>query len=116
MRPIYATNGEWVAFVHGGFLYDTCGEWVGWLEGRDVYTRDGEYVGVVSEDGRILRKRVRWRRPLRTPPPAPTKVRPPAMVPLAPMFAELPWGVVDVFMEDPDIFRHISELKPDWEG
>jgi hypothetical protein len=32
------------------------------------------------------------------------------------MFSELPWNQVDVFEEDPDFFKHISELKPDWEG
>ncbi len=31
------------------------------------------------------------------------------------MFAELPWKLVDVFEEEPDIFRYISELRPDWE-
>jgi len=31
------------------------------------------------------------------------------------MFAELPWNMVDVFEEDPAIFKHISALRPDWE-
>jgi hypothetical protein len=31
------------------------------------------------------------------------------------MFAELPFHIVDVFEEEPDLFRYISELRPDWE-
>jgi len=115
MKPIYSTNGEWVALLQEGHLYDTRGEWIGWLDGRDIYTRDGEYVGFLSDDGRVLRERIRRQRPLRPVPPAPPKIRPPATVPLPPMFAELPWKLVDVFEEEPDIFRYISELRPDWE-
>ncbi len=115
MQPIYSTNGEWVALLHNGHLYDTRGEWIAWLDGRDVYTRDGMYVGFLSDDRRILRQRVRRQRPLRPAPPAPPKVRPPATVPLASLFAELPWNLVDVFEEEPEIFKYISELRPDWE-
>jgi len=116
MKPIYATNGEWVAILHEGYLYDTCGEWIGWLGGRDVYTRDGVYVGFLSDDGRILRERIRRQRPLRPVPPAPPRIRPPARVPLAPLFAELPFSLVDVFEEESEIFEYISNLRPDWEG
>jgi hypothetical protein len=120
-KVIYCTDGEWVALIRDGYLYDTLGEWVGWIEGQDVYTRDGEYAGFLSDEAqgtcaRILRERIRKHRPLRPAPPAPPKIRPPASVPLAPMFAELPWKLVDVFEEDPYIFKHISDLKPDWEG
>ncbi len=72
-------------------------------------------MGFLSDDGRVLRERIRRQRPLRPVPPAPPKIRPPATVPLPPMFAELPWKLVDVFEEEPDIFRYISELRPDWE-
>ncbi len=116
MQPIYSTNGEWVALFHRGYLYDTMGEWIAWLDGKEVYNRDGQYVGFLSNDRRILRERVRKSRPLRPAPSAPTKIRPPAKVPLAPLFAELPWNTVDVFEEEPEIFRYISELRPDWEG
>jgi len=121
MQPIYSTNGEWVALIHEGCLYDTLGEWVAWLDGKDVYNRDGQYVGFLSDEahgtcGRILRERIRKERPLRPVPPIPPKIRPPAMVPLAPLFAELPWNLVDLFEEEPGIFRYISELRPDWEG
>ena len=118
MKPIYSTAGEWVALLdeNAGYLYDTLGECIAWLDGKEVYTRDGEYVGFLSDDGRVLRERIRRQRPLRPVPGAPPKIRPPASVPLAPLFAELPWNQVDVFEEEPEIFKYISELRPDWEG
>ena len=116
MKPIYSTSGEWVALLQGKSLYDTYGEWVGWVDGRDVYTRDGEYAGFLSDDGRILRERIRQSRRVRAAPPAPPKIKIPSKVPLAPMFAELPWNLVDVFEEHPELFKHISDLRPDWEG
>jgi hypothetical protein len=114
--PIYRSDGEWVALLEGRSLYDTMGDWIGWLEGREVFSRDGEYAGYLSDDQRILRRRARQRRPLRTPPPPPPAIRVPAKVPLAPLFAEIPWEVVDVFEEEPHIFRYVSEFKPDWGG
>ena len=116
MRPIYASNSEWVALLQGIYLYDTRGEWIGWLAGCEVYTLDGLYAGELSDDGRVLRARIRPSRPrLRLPLAAP-KVRPPAMVALAPLFAELPWHMIDVFEEEPEVFGFISDLRPDWEG
>jgi len=115
MKPIYSTNGEWVALLHEDHLYDTCGERIAWLDGKEVYTRDGLYAGILSGDGRVLRERVRRARPLRPVPSAPLKIRPPANVPLAPLFAELPWNYVDVFEEEPEVFKHISDLRPDWD-
>jgi hypothetical protein len=115
MQPIYSTNGEWVALLQEGRLYDTLGEWIAWLDGKDIYNRDGQYVGFLSKDRRVLRERIRISRPLRAAPSGAIKIRPPSSVPLAPLFAELPWNVVDVFEEDPDIFKFVSELRPDWE-
>jgi len=115
MQAVYSTNGEWVALIHEGRLYDTQGEWIAWLDDKEVYNRDGQYAGFLSNDRRILRERVHRNRPLRAAPPGPSKLRPPSHVPLAPLFAELPWNVVDVFEEEPNIFRYVSELRPDWE-
>lgn len=115
MKPIYSTAGDWVALLHEDCLYDTSGEWVAWLDGKDVYTRDGMYAGFLSDDGRVLRERIRRQRPLRSAPSVLLKVRPPASVPLAPLFAELPWKLMDVFEEDPQVFKYVSELRPDWE-
>jgi len=116
MQPIYSTAGDWVALLHDGFLFDTRGEWIAWLDGKDVYTRDGAYAGFLSGDGRVVCGRVHKQRPLRAVPAAPSRVRPPALVPLAPMFAELPWQLVDVFEDGPEVFEHVSDLRPDWEG
>ena len=118
MKYIYSTAGDWVALLDEGVrcLYDTTGDWIGWLDGKEVYTRDGVYAGFVSRDVRVLRERIRKQRPVRSMPTAvPAKVRPPANAPLAPLFAELPWSQVDVFEEEPEIFRYISELRPDWD-
>lgn len=115
-KPIYSTAGEWVALIEGNLIYDTLGEWIAWLDGKDVYTRDGEWVGFLSDDGRVLRERIRKQRPLRPAPQAPPKIKPPATVPLPPMFTELPWNLVDVFEEEPEIFKFVSERRPDWEG
>jgi len=115
MQPIYSTAGDWVALLHNQFLYDTRGEWIAWLDGKDVYTRDGMYAGFLSDDGRVLRERVCRQCPLRAVPLAPAKIRPPAFVPLAPLFAELPWKLVDIFEENPEVFEYVSELRPDWE-
>ncbi len=115
MKPIYSTTGKWVALLENDHLYDTTGEWIAWIEDRDVYTRDGEWVGFLSGDGRVLRERIRKQRPLRPAPPAPCKIKPPATVPLPPMFAELPWNLVDVFEEEPEVFQFVSELRPDLE-
>lgn len=116
--PIYSTSGDWAALLIGRTLYSVRGEWIGWLEGKDVYTRDGEYAGYLSNDQRVLRKRVKEHPPLRTPPSPlpPARIRPPASVPLPPLFAETRWEIVDVFEEEPEIFEFVSELKPDWEG
>ena len=116
MQPIYSTTGDWVALLHDDRLYDTYGEWIGWLEDRDVYNRDGFYTGVLSNDGRILRERVQTQRARRPLPPVTPRIRPPATVPLAPLFAELAWKTIDVFEEKPQAFKYISDLRPDWEG
>ena len=116
MKPIYSTSGDWVALLEHIYIYDTLGEWIAWLDGKDVFNRDGAYVGYLSDDGRVLRPRVRVRPPLRTAPQIPFKVRPPSSVPLAPMFSELPWNIVDVFEEEPEVFKFVSEQRPDWEG
>jgi hypothetical protein len=112
-KLIYRTDGEWVALVQSGHLFDTTGEWVGWLDGADVYTIDGEYVGYISDDGRMLRSRVRDHRKRRKPPQDNPSVRLPQTIPLPPMFAELPYSEVDVFEEEPDLFAKIHELRPD---
>ena len=118
MKYIYSTAGDWVALLDEGqgHIYDPGGEWIAWLDGKEIYTLDGVYAGFLSNDGRVLRERIRKQRPLQAAPRPSSKIRPPASAPLAPLFAELPWNQVDVFEEEPEVFRFVSELRPDWEG
>jgi hypothetical protein len=80
-----------------------------------VWTVSGEWIGQLSRDGRILRKRATPRRPLRKDlPPRPTKPENlPARAPLPPMMAMLTYDIVDVLEEEPDIFKRISDARPD---
>jgi hypothetical protein len=63
------------------------------------------YVGYYSKDNRILRKQSdAFSQERRTPPVAPLgRITIPAHVPLAPLMAELPFGVIDVLMEQPEL-------------
>lgn len=112
---IFDSHGEWHATKIGNAVYDTRGEYVAYLEGEDVYKRDGEWIGRLSRDGRILRKRTEIRRELHpNPPPRPPKPeRLPPRAPLPPMMAELNFSTVDVLDEDPQIFKRISDMRPD---
>lgn len=114
---IFDTRGEWLATKIGDAVYDTRGEYVAYLEGEEVYKRDGEWIGRLSKDGRIVRKRTEIRRDLHpNPPERPSKPeRMPARAPLPPMMAELDFSTVDVLDEDPEIFKRVSDLRPDME-
>ncbi len=111
-KPIYRTNGMWVALVQAGHLYDTTGEWIGWLDGDDVYTIEGNYAGYISQDGRLLRQRVSRDRKSRRPSTQQPRIQPPHTVPLAPLFAELDFSTIGVFEEHPDIFGLPNERRP----
>ena len=116
MRPVHVfdTYGEWVATRIGDNIFDLTGTWVGWLDGEEVYSTDGEFIGNFSRDQRILRKRVKSLQPLRTDiPSAPDTPQMPARAPLPPMFAELTYDMIDVLDEDPEIFKRLSERRPD---
>jgi hypothetical protein len=45
----------------------------------------------------------------------PENIYPPAIVPLAPLMSELPYGILDVLDEEPDLMpaRDFGELRPD---
>ena len=113
---IYSTRGDWEAARIGDYVFDLLGQWVAWVDGNgtDVFTRDGEYVGYLTRDNRILRKRVKPSLPLRKDIPSePGKPALPPHAPLPPMFAELSYSEVDMFDWDPDVFKRVSELRPD---
>lgn len=115
---IWDSYGDWQATLLEGFIWDPAGNWIGWVEEVDkktidVYKTDGEWIGNLSKDGRIIRKRTTARRPLVDVPAKPAKPSLPARAPLPPPFAELSYSDVDVLEEDPDIFKKISDMRPD---
>lgn len=114
MVPIYRTDGAWVAVYEGGHLFSVEGEWLGFVVGREVFDPAGEYLGFLSDDRRLLRKRaLSDPPPRRQPPPAPTRPSIPANVPLAPLLRELPFHIVDVFIEEGENLMYVSETRPD---
>lgn len=115
--PVYTSLGDWRAVLVFPYVYNTMGEWIGWVTSdKNVFDVDGMYVGWVTNEPRILRRRILdGPIPRRTPPPAPSKIRPPATVPLPPMMAELPYELMDVLEEEPDRLHTIDtgEFKED---
>jgi len=116
--PIYTSKGDAVAFLAYPYLYNRSGEWIGWVTPkRDVYSILGYYVGTLTNDPRILRRRVTA--PLKPrlvpPPPPPKKVYPSATIPLAPLMSELTFSTVDVLLEEPELLHtlDLGELKED---
>jgi hypothetical protein len=113
---IYNTAGDWQATAIGPYIFDARGEYVAFLEGRSVYTTDGEWVGDLAKDGRILRKRAGKKRPLHPHPlakPAIKRADLPGRAPLPPQNAEISYDTIDVLEEDPDIFKRLSDRRPD---
>lgn len=111
---IWTTAGDWFATRVGDHIWDMTKTWVAWLDGNEVYTIDGEWVGTLSRDSRILRARSAMRKPLRTDlPEAPPKPELPGRPPLPPMFSELNYATIDVLEEDPDVFKRVSDMRPD---
>jgi hypothetical protein len=112
---IFDTHGDWHATKIENAIYNARGDYIGFVEGEDVYKRDGEWIGRLSKDGRILRKRTERHRDLHPnpPPTLPKPARLPPRAPLPPMMAEITYSIVDVLDEEPDIFKHISDTKPD---
>jgi hypothetical protein len=116
MEPIYRTDGAWVAVYEDGHLFTRDGEWVGFIVGRDAFDPLGEYLGFLSDDRRLLRKRVVNDAPARKEvPPKPSRPALPASMPLAPLMRELPFHIIDVFEEYADLLMHVSETRPDME-
>ncbi len=115
--PIYSTAGDWSALMVFPYLFSPVGEWIGWVTpDKNVFDVQGIYVGWMTNDPRILRRRIReGDLPRRTPPPTPDRVNPPATVPLPPMMSELPYEIIDVFDEEPDLLHTLDtgEFKED---
>ena len=102
--PIYTSKGDVEAFLLYPYLYNRTGDWIGWVTpNREVYSVLGYYVGGLTNEPRILRKRVTSTlKPRLQPVAAPRKISPPATVPLAPMMKEITYSTVDVLLEEPE--------------
>ncbi|MBK5106484.1 MAG: hypothetical protein JJE12_00060 [Anaerolineales bacterium] len=103
--PIYTTSGDTGGFLRFPYIYNQIGDWIGWVTDNDaVYSVYGRYVGWLNKDNRVLRRRADdFQEPDLEPPPKPPRFRPPAMVPLPPLMAELKYEVVDVLEDMPEL-------------
>lgn len=117
--PIYNGRGDVEAFLVYPYLYNRNGDWVGWVTPtRDVHSVLGYYVGYLTDEPRILRKRVTSTLKGRlAPPPAQPKISLPATTPLAPMMREITYSTVDVLLEEPERLHALDsgELREDLE-
>lgn len=115
--PIYTSKGDWSAILLFPHLYSPMGEWIGWITpDRQVYDVDGIYVGFLTDEQRILRRRtLNGPLPRRISPRPQNKIRPPATIPLPPMMSELPYDLLDVFVEEPERLHTVDtgEFKED---
>jgi 4-fold beta-flower domain-containing protein len=115
--PIYNSKGDADAFLEYPNIFNRNGDWIGWVNPkREVYSVIGYYIGYLTNDPRILRKRVTSvLKPRQKPPAPPQKVRPPAQVPLAPLMSELNFSTVDVLLDEPDRLHtlDVGELRED---
>ncbi len=115
--PIYNSKGDAEAFLVYPHLFNRNGDWIGWVTPkRDVYSVLGYYVGYLTDEPRILRKRVTSTLQPRLKPPAPPKrISPPATVPLAPMMKEITYSIVDVLLDEPERLHtlDVGELRED---
>ncbi len=113
---VFDTHGDWLATRIERYIFDGRGEYIGFVEGRAVYTRDGEWIGELNKDGRILRKRAGAKRPLNpNRPPLPTlkKSDLPGRAPLPQQMGEISYDTIDVLEEDPEVFKRLSDRRPD---
>jgi hypothetical protein len=102
--PIYNSNGDAEAFLAYPYLHNRNGDWIGWVTPqREVYSVLGYYVGYLTDEPRILRKRMTATLKSRLKPPAPPmRISTPATVPLAPMMREITYSIVDVLLDEPE--------------
>jgi hypothetical protein len=115
--PVYTSRGDAEAFLVYPYLFNRLGEWSGWVTAeRQVYSILGYYVGELTAEPRIIRKRFTASlKPRKSTPPPPPHLSVPATIPLAPMMADLRFGVEDVLLEEPERLhtRDGGELRQD---
>jgi hypothetical protein len=116
--PIYTTRGDVEAYLAYPNIYNLLGEWVGWVKSdRKVYSVHGHYAGWLNKDPRILRKLADGygETKIEIPKPSSLTIPIPPTAPLAPLMAELTFGVIDVLLDAPDLLPPIDfgELRED---
>ena len=118
LNPLYTSKGDVEAFLVYPHLFDRSGEWIGWVRpDRDVYSVLGCYVGYLTDDRRILRKRMAFEQKphLSAPPLPPGRISLPASVPLAPLMREIGTTETDVLLEEPERLHtlDVGEFRED---
>jgi hypothetical protein len=111
--PIYTSRGDAEAFLVYPYLYSRMGEWIGWVTfDRQVYSVFGDYVGEMTAEPRIIRKRITasLRAHKKTPLP-PERILVPPTIPLAPLMADLRFGVMDVLLEEPERLHTVDAAE-----
>ncbi len=105
--PIYTSRGEAEAFLAFPYIFNRSGEWTGWATPkREVYSVLGYYVGMLTDDARIVRKRSEDdKKPRLKPPPKPGKLAAPASIPLAPLMQDLPYSLIDILQDEPELLH-----------
>lgn len=115
--PIYSSRGEVDAYLVFPYLFNRSGEWIGLVTPqKEVYSVLGSYVGYLTNDPRIVRKRSEDAvKPRLKMPPSPGRIPLPATTPLAPLMSDLPQGLVDILVEEPDRLHTVDsgELRED---
>lgn len=114
--PVYTSKGENAAFLAFPYLFNLLGEWIGWAtQDKSVYSVHGQYVGYIIDGPRIVRRLSDgYDHPRHTPPQRPPRVQLPITVPLAPLMAELQYGLVDVLETMPELLPTLdSGERPD---
>lgn len=115
--PIYSSRGEVDAYLVFPYLFNRSGEWTGIVTAqREVYSVLGSYVGYLTNDPRIVRKRSEDTfKPRLKMPPSPGRISLPASSPLAPLMSDLPQGLVDILVEEPERLHTVDsgELRED---
>lgn len=109
--PIYTTKGDLGAFLVYPYILDRTGEWIGWVTSdRLVYSVHGHYVGYLGNGPRILRKLSdSFDQPRQIPPKRPERMTLPVSAPLAPLMAELPYGIIDVLEDSAELLPSVDE-------
>jgi hypothetical protein len=99
--PIFNSRGEVGAILVFPYIYNLSGEWIGWVTPeREVFSVHGVYVGFLTKDPRILRKREMAEQLKRqSPPPPPSTIQIPSLMPLAPVLPEVAQNMIDVLEE-----------------